>query len=66
MIQPLAASPNQSLKLEIERSLDKGLQWIIEEQNNTYGYWEALISRATALVLRATLGHPSGKRDSKI
>ena len=67
MFQPLFASPNQSLKLEIERSLDKGLQWIIQEQNNTNGYWGSPQYPAlTALVLRATLGHPSKKRFKNI
>jgi squalene-hopene/tetraprenyl-beta-curcumene cyclase len=66
MIQPLVASPNQSLKLEIERSLDKGLQWVIEEQNKTDGYWgSSQYPALTALVLRATLGHPSEKEIQK-
>ena len=67
MIQPLAASPNQSLKLEIERSLDKGLQWVIQEQNKTDGYWgSSQYPALTALVLRATLGHPSEKEIRKV
>jgi squalene-hopene/tetraprenyl-beta-curcumene cyclase len=66
MIQPLVASPNQSLKLEIERSLDKGLQWVIQEQNKTDGYWgSSQYPALTALVLRATLGHPSEKEIQK-
>ena len=56
----LQASPNTSLKLEIERSLDKGLNWLHGEQNATDGYWgSSQYPALTALVLRATLGHPS-------
>jgi len=63
---PLLGSPNQSLKLEIERSLDKGLAWLHGEQNQTQGYWGSPQYPAlTALVLRATLGHPSGKEARK-
>ena len=62
----LLGSPNQSLKLEIERSLDKGLAWLHGEQNQTQGYWGSPQYPAlTALVLRATLGHPSEKEARK-
>ena len=60
------ASPNTSLKLEIERSLDKGLSWLHGEQNTTDGYWgSSQYPALTALVLRATLGHPSVKETKK-
>ena len=60
------ASPNTSLKLEIERSLDKGLSWLHGEQNTTGGYWgSSQYPALTALVLRATLGHPSVKETKK-
>ena len=60
------ASPNTSLKLEIERSLDKGLSWLHGEQNATDGYWgSSQYPALTALVLRATLGHPSVKETKK-
>lgn len=56
----LSASQNQSIKLEIERSLDKALHWLHLEQNRTAGYWGSPQYPAlTALALRATLGHPS-------
>ena len=62
----LQASPNTSLKLEIERSLDKGLNWLHGEQNATDGYWgSSQYPALTALVLRATLGHPSVKETKK-
>ena len=62
----LQASPNTSLKLEIERSLDKGLSWLHGEQNATDGYWgSSQYPALTALVLRATLGHPSVKETQK-
>ena len=62
----LQASLNTSLKLEIERSLDKGLSWLHGEQNATDGYWgSSQYPALTALVLRATLGHPSVKETKK-
>ncbi len=62
----ITASPNLSLQLEIERSLDKGLKWIYGEQNETAGHWGSPQYPAlTALVLRATLGHPSEMESSK-
>ena len=58
----LMGSPNLSIKQEIERSLDKGLQWLHREQNSSSGYWGSPQYPAlTALVLRATLGHPDDK-----
>ncbi len=60
MSSTLSASQNQSIKLEIERSLDKALHWLHLEQNRTAGYWGSPQYPAlTALALRATLGHPS-------
>ena len=56
----LMGSPNLSIKQEIERSLDKGLHWLHGEQNSSSGYWGSPQYPAlTALVLRATLGHPN-------
>ena len=56
----LIGSPNLSIKQEIERSLDKGLKWLHGEQNSSSGYWGSPQYPAlSALVLRATLGHPN-------
>ncbi len=61
-----ASSPNTSLKLEIERSLDKALSWLQGEQNSTEGYWGSPQYPAlTALALRATLGHPNQDESKK-
>ncbi|MEK9773180.1 MAG: cycloartenol synthase [Opitutae bacterium] len=66
MISTVDGSPNRSLQLEIERSLDKGLQWLYGEQNRTTGYWGAPEYPAlTALVLRSTLGHPNQEETKK-
>ena len=56
----LAKEGDLSIKQEIERSLDKGLQWLHGEQNSSSGYWGSPQYPAlSALVLRATLGHPN-------
>ena len=48
-----------SIKLEIERSLSKGVTWLNNEQNATSGSWgEADYPALTALALRSTMGHP--------
>ena len=53
-------SANLSLKFEIERSIEKGLSWLINEQNNTGGQWgEPEYPALTALVIRSALGSPS-------
>ena len=60
------ASKNRSLKLEIERSLDKALSWLHDEQNSTEGHWGSTEYPAlTALALRATLGHPDQSESQK-
>ncbi len=52
-------TPSLSLKLEIERSLDKGLAWLHGQQNSDSGYWgNEDYPALTALALRATMGHP--------
>ena len=30
---------NQSIKLEIKRSIQKGLSWLVQEQNASSGQW---------------------------
>ena len=32
---------NQSIKLEIKRSIQKGLNWLVQEQNASSGQWGA-------------------------
>ena len=60
------ASKNRSLKLEIERSLDKALSWLHDEQNSTGGHWGSTEYPAlTALAMRATLGHPDQSESQK-
>ena len=54
------SSANLSLKFEIERSIEKGLSWLVNEQNNTGGQWgEPEYPALTALVIRSALGSPS-------
>jgi squalene-hopene/tetraprenyl-beta-curcumene cyclase len=53
------AADNLSLKLEIGRALDKGVNWLNAEQNSSSGHWgEPEYPALTGLALRATLGHP--------
>jgi len=48
-----------SLKLEIERALGRGIEWLNGEQNSTSGHWgEVEYPALTALALRSTMGHP--------
>lgn len=55
----LQGTENVSLKLELERALDKGVTWLNNEQNASSGNWgEAEYPALTGLALRATLGHP--------
>ena len=51
---------NVSLKHEIERSLDLGLDWLNKEQNKSSGNWGLEEYPAlTGLAVRSFLGHPS-------
>ena len=51
---------NQSIKQEIERSLNMGLKWLSQEQNKTSGNWGLDEYPAlTGLAVRCFLGHPS-------
>jgi len=51
---------NVSLKNEIERSLDLGLDWLNKEQNKSSGNWGLEEYPAlTGLAVRSFLGHPS-------
>ena len=53
-------SNNLSIKLEIERSLDLGLDWLSKEQNRSSGNWGLDEYPAlTGLAVRSFLGHPS-------
>ena len=53
-------SNNLSIKLEIERSLDLGLDWLSKEQNQSSGNWGLDEYPAlTGLAVRSFLGHPS-------
>ena len=62
----LNASPEQSIKREIEHSLDKGVQWLYAEQNRSEGFWGSPQYPAlTALALRTSLGHPNQKETEK-
>ena len=50
---------NQSIKLEIKRSIQKGLNWLVQEQNASSGQWGAAEYPAlTGLALRAMMGNP--------
>lgn len=52
-------SRSLSVKLEVKRSIEKGLRWLNSEQNSTHGHWgEMEYPALTALVLRANLGSP--------
>ena len=56
---PLWGDEARSIKLEIERALEKGVRWLNQEQNQSSGHWgESDYPALTALALRATLGHP--------
>ena len=53
------SSEHVSLKLEINRALDKGLEWLYAQQSKPDGYWgNSDYPALTALVLRAAHGHP--------
>ena len=53
-------SINLSIKQEIERSLDLGLNWLQNEQNGSSGNWGIEEYPAlTGLAVRCFLGHPS-------
>ncbi len=60
------SAPNISLKLEIERSLDRGTSWLLENQDMKDGNWGSPDYPAlTALALRTILGHQSIKEKIK-
>ena len=62
----LSANQALSIKLEIEHALDKGVKWLIQEQNSSYGNWgEPEYPALTGLVLRAAMGHPDLKTVQK-
>ena len=53
---------NLSIKQEIERSLDLGLNWLLHEQNGSSGNWGIEEYPAlTGLAIRCFLGHPSSQ-----
>ena len=55
-----------SIKLEIERSLDLGLDWLSKEQNRSSGNWGLDEYPAlTGLAVRSFLGHPSSQVSRK-
>ena len=57
---------NLSIKLEIERSLDLGLDWLSKEQNQSSGNWGLDEYPAlTGLAVRSFLGHPSSQVSRK-
>ena len=57
---------NLSIKLEIERSLDLGLDWLSKEQNRSSGNWGLDEYPAlTGLAVRSFLGHPSSQVSRK-
>ena len=59
-------SNNLSIKLEIERSLDLGLDWLSKEQNRSSGNWGLDEYPAlTGLAVRSFLGHPSSQISRK-
>ena len=59
-------SNNLSIKLEIERSLDLGLDWLSKEQNQSSGNWGLDEYPAlTGLAVRSFLGHPSSQVSRK-
>ena len=55
----LIGNQSISIKLEIERALGRGIEWLNGEQNSTSGHWgEVEYPALTALALRSTMGHP--------
>ena len=51
---------NLSIKLEIERAIEKGINWLNREQNRTSGHWgDSNYPALTGLALRANLGAPN-------
>ena len=53
--------PDLSLQHELERAIDRGVAWLLQQQN-TNGWWGSPEQPAlTALALSAFMGEPSGK-----
>jgi squalene-hopene/tetraprenyl-beta-curcumene cyclase len=51
---------NLSIKLEVERAIEKGLNWLNSEQNATSGHWgDPDYPALTGLALRCNLGSPA-------
>lgn len=58
---------NVSLKLELERSIAKGVKWLRENQDAESGAWsEKSLPAFTALAISATLGDPNLNPDEGI
>ena len=57
---------NISVKKEIERSIDKGISWLYNQQQLPDGHWGSPDYPAlTALALRSLLGHPDANKEGK-
>jgi len=57
----LRPSPDVSLRLEIERAVDRGLEFLTASQNSN-GWWSTPDHPAiTALAVSSFLGHPTGR-----
>jgi len=57
---------NVSVKKEIERSIDKGISWLNNQQQLPNGHWGSPDYPAlTALALRSLLGHPDAHKAGK-
>ena len=55
-----------SFKLEINRAIEKGLEWLNDEQNKSSGHWgDPDYPALTGLALRANLGAPKSTSLSK-
>ena len=57
---------NVSIKLEIQRAIEKGLSWLNSEQNVTSGHWgNSDYPALTGLALRCNLGAPDYEKKKK-
>ena len=62
----LIGNQNLSLKLEIQRAISRGVDWLNAEQNSSTGQWgQSEYPALTALALRATMGHPDSDKVQK-